>query len=197
MFLAVGSRQMFDDNLWLSVPIRQVYSRFNRVQRLWTIAAMLFMNMIVSAMFFQTPEKNPIGVKLGPLTLTYKQVYVGFVSAIATSIPLLSLALIFKFRRVKQTRRRRHQAAYGTEPVTTYSLKHQNSCYLPWWFIYVGYLLIVGSIGSSMAFTFLYSLDWGAEVTGEWILSFFVGVLESIIIIEPAKVWLNGMVNKC
>ncbi|KAJ8299017.1 hypothetical protein KUTeg_023077 [Tegillarca granosa] len=102
MLNEMSKNHLFEDHLWLSVSMRPHFSRFSRVQRLWTIVSLLFLSMIASAMWYNTSD--PSGgstVSLGPLKLNYKIVYVGFMSAVIAAIPSLIIMLIFKNRRLK------------------------------------------------------------------------------------------------
>lgn len=102
MLNEMSKNHLFEDHLWLSVSMRPHYSRFTRVQRLWTIVSLLFLSMIASAMWYNTSD--PSGgstVSLGPLKLNYKIVYVGFMSALIAAVPSLIIMLIFKNRRLK------------------------------------------------------------------------------------------------
>ncbi|XP_021360920.1 polycystic kidney disease protein 1-like 2 [Mizuhopecten yessoensis] len=196
-----SKRNMFDDNLWFSLSKRPNYSRFTRVQRLWSITALLYLSMVASAMFYNTPDQGGRVIVLGPLKLSYKQFYVGFMSAAIAVIPSLIIINIFKHRRFKG------------EQVVQFSSKGApkkkrcccGCCFrccsgptsLPWWFIFFGYSLIVACIGSGGFFTFMYSLDWGTDLTVEWLLAFFLGTVESVFVFEPVKAIALAVLLAC
>lgn len=46
-------KSMADDHLWFSVFLRPPRSRFTRVQRLSSCMALLYLSMLVNAMFYQ------------------------------------------------------------------------------------------------------------------------------------------------
>ncbi|XP_033752683.1 polycystic kidney disease protein 1-like 2 [Pecten maximus] len=186
-----SKRNMFDEHLWFSLSKRPNYSRFTRVQRLWSITALLFLSMIASAMFYNTADTGGRVITLGPLKLSYKQFYVGFMSAAIAVIPSVIIINIFKHRRFK-----------GEQVIKFPSkgkpMKKRCCCgccakccsgptSLPWWTIFFGYLLIVACIGSGGSFTFMYSLEWGTDLTVEWLLAFFLGTVESVFVFEPVK----------
>ncbi|KAJ8298917.1 hypothetical protein KUTeg_022977, partial [Tegillarca granosa] len=102
MFNELSKRNLFDDHLWLSMSMRPTYSSFTRVQRLWTLAALLFLSMITSAMWYETGDQSDgSGIKIGPLKLNYKMVYVGFMSSVICVFPSLIIMHMFKNRRVR------------------------------------------------------------------------------------------------
>ncbi|KAK4295540.1 hypothetical protein Pmani_031904 [Petrolisthes manimaculis] len=61
-------KSMADDHLWFSVFLRPPRSRFTRVQRLSSCMALLYLSMLVNAMFYQkVPEDGAGGgLRLGP-----------------------------------------------------------------------------------------------------------------------------------
>ncbi|XP_069132806.1 polycystin-1-like protein 2 isoform X2 [Argopecten irradians] len=192
LFSELSLRQMFDDNLWFSISTRPHFSRFNRVQRLWTIGALLFLSMIVSAMFYNTPAGKENSIKMGPFTFSYKQVYVGFVAAVLAVIPAFAIMTVFRKRSF------RYEERLELSSSTSGGEKAKPARRLPWWTIFIAYGLVVAAILSSSMFVFLYSLDWGPDITLQWLLAFFIGTLQSVAIIEPLKaVALAGVFTFC
>ncbi|XP_067853682.1 polycystin-1-like protein 2 [Heptranchias perlo] len=61
---------------------------------------------------------------------------------------------------------------------------------LPWWFIYIGWVLVFATSGVSAFFTMLYSLDYGKKKSIQWLISMIVSFLQSVFIIQPIKVLL-------
>lgn len=112
VFTETTTKGFFDDHLWFSISKRPNYSQFTRVQRLWTIVALLFLSMVASAMWFNqepSPEdqdKETVStlrtVEIGPFKLSYKQLFVGFMSSLITLVPSIVIVAIFKNRRLKQ-----------------------------------------------------------------------------------------------
>lgn len=64
----------------------------------------------------------------------------------------------------------------------------ESDCLLPWWSIFIGYFLCLLSISTSAFFTFMYSLEWGGEVSLEWLTSLFFSTTTGALVIEPFKV---------
>ncbi|XP_049449240.1 polycystic kidney disease protein 1-like 2 [Epinephelus fuscoguttatus] len=61
---------------------------------------------------------------------------------------------------------------------------------LPWWFIFVGWLLVIASSVVSGYFTMLYGLKFGKERSVSWLVSMIISFFQSILVIQPLKVLL-------
>ena len=59
---------------------------------------------------------------------------------------------------------------------------------LPWWFVFVGWLLVAATSGVSAYFTMIYGLTYGLERSVSWLISMVVSFFESIFITQPLKV---------
>ncbi|XP_063044343.1 polycystin-1-like protein 2 [Engraulis encrasicolus] len=59
---------------------------------------------------------------------------------------------------------------------------------LPWWFVFVGWLLVLATSGVSAFFTMLYGLKYGKERSVSWLISMVVSFFESLFITQPLKV---------
>ncbi|TRY95089.1 hypothetical protein DNTS_004183 [Danionella cerebrum] len=59
---------------------------------------------------------------------------------------------------------------------------------LPWWFVYVGWLLVAGTSVTSGYFTMLYGLKYGKDRSVSWIISIIMSFTESLFFTQPVKV---------
>ncbi|KAJ3593029.1 hypothetical protein NHX12_005367 [Muraenolepis orangiensis] len=59
---------------------------------------------------------------------------------------------------------------------------------LPWWFVFVGWTLVVATSGVSGYFTMMYGLTYGKERSISWLISMVVSFVESLFITQPLKV---------
>ncbi|XP_027877842.1 polycystic kidney disease protein 1-like 2 [Xiphophorus couchianus] len=66
--------------------------------------------------------------------------------------------------------------------------KPQRRGFLPWWFIFVGWLLVIGTSFVSGFFTMLYGLKFGKERSISWLVSMIVSFFQSLLFIQPLKV---------
>lgn len=67
---------------------------------------------------------------------------------------------------------------------------------LPWWFVFVGWILVIATSGVSGYFTMMYGLTYGKDRSISWLISMVVSFFESLFITQPLKVsdfvrWLN------
>ncbi|XP_043987289.1 polycystic kidney disease protein 1-like 2 [Gambusia affinis] len=66
--------------------------------------------------------------------------------------------------------------------------KPQHLGFLPWWFIFVGWLLVIGTSFVSGYFTMLYGLKFGKERSISWLVSMIISFFQSLLFIQPLKV---------
>ncbi len=59
---------------------------------------------------------------------------------------------------------------------------------LPWWFVYVGWLLVAAASVVSGYFTMLYGLKYGKDRSVSWIISIAMSFTESLFFTQPVKV---------
>ncbi|AWP12851.1 putative polycystic kidney disease protein 1-like 2 [Scophthalmus maximus] len=59
---------------------------------------------------------------------------------------------------------------------------------LPWWFIFVGWLLVIATSSVAGYFTMIYGLKFGKERSISWLVSMIVSFFQSILVIQPLKV---------
>ncbi|XP_061188827.1 uncharacterized protein LOC133197002 [Saccostrea echinata] len=205
IFTETARKGFFDDHLWFSISKRPHYSQFTRVQRLWTLMALLFLSMVASAMWFnQEPSKEDQDpdtvsairtVQLGPFKLSYKQLYVGFMSSLITFVPSIIIVAIFKNRKIKQENTSYSDSQKESEIVSIENKKRR--LVLPWQSVYFAYALIGLCITTGGTFTFLYSLEFGTDKTNDWLMSFVFGTVLGVLILEPVKVLLFAILIAC
>lgn len=62
---------------------------------------------------------------------------------------------------------------------------------LPHWCVYIAWFLVFLTSAVSATLTFLYSIEWGKEKSIAWLTSMLLAIVESVSLIQPAKVCLN------
>lgn len=60
---------------------------------------------------------------------------------------------------------------------------------LPWWFVFVGYACAFAVVGICVYFIVLFGAALGETLVTQWIISLAIGILKSIFIIQPIKVY--------
>ncbi|MEQ2239228.1 hypothetical protein ILYODFUR_002316, partial [Ilyodon furcidens] len=59
---------------------------------------------------------------------------------------------------------------------------------LPWWFVFVGWILVIATSTVSGYFTMMYGLTYGKDQSINWLISMVVSFFESLFITQPLKV---------
>ncbi|XP_030614668.1 polycystic kidney disease protein 1-like 2 [Archocentrus centrarchus] len=70
------------------------------------------------------------------------------------------------------------------------SQKKRTCCHrgLPWWFVFVGWLLVIATSVIAGYFTMLYGLKFGKERSISWLVSMIISFFQSLLLIQPLKV---------
>ncbi|XP_064091678.1 uncharacterized protein LOC135205258 [Macrobrachium nipponense] len=94
-------KNLSDDHLWFSVFLRPARSRFTRVQRLSACMALLYLSMLVNAMFYERVPDTPGagGLNLGFFSVSPEAMGVGFISNLIVFPP--SFLIVFFFRKAR------------------------------------------------------------------------------------------------
>ena len=165
LFSHLTSAKAIDHILLLSVLWRPNYSIFTRSQRLSCLMATFYLNMMISAMWFNISSTNEVEYKLNvdPLSVSYMQLYVGAISLGITLPLLVVLNIIFRYRKTKAK--------------TVQFVNVRSSACLPHWIHYVGHVVCVLTIICGFLITFFYSLQWGGEISNNWLMSVVFGLL--------------------
>jgi polycystin 1L2 len=193
--------QMTEHHLWLSLFMRPQQSKFTRVQRLSCILALLCLIMISNAMFFQSSDeiKNVDQVTLGPFKFSFSSFYVSCIGILISTPPVIFAAFVFRHVRSRKSAaysisdsqncgKKCNSESIGSRTQTDGEIFKAKRDKLPHWVYYLAWIVIALAIVSSSFFLVLYSMEWGKAKSEEWLLSFAFSFLESLIIVDPAKV---------
>ncbi|XP_070582204.1 polycystin family receptor for egg jelly-like isoform X2 [Ptychodera flava] len=213
LFLASTRKNFSENHLWFSVVSRPTRSSFNRVQRVSCCFALLFLTMITSAMFYRDSEEEQEslssgkGLELGPIRLSYKEIYVAFISILIVSPASLIIVQLFRkceeppndqsllcgWRNLRTWARKK----YTKSPMILFEAdSHDIRCSkkkgkvktLAWYWVYIAWILVFLSIALSGIFLIMYSMEWKKEKSERWLTSMVVAVCNSLLITEPLKV---------
>ena len=142
----------------------------SRVQRLCALCASLFLTLMTNAMWYGRKHADSKQTyHIGPLVLSSRAIFTGFVSALIEIIPAVLIVGLFQ-RRCPRGNARYKQWTF------------------PWWVIFVAYFLVFCSVGTGVVVCFFYSLEWGQEKSAQWLLSMIFSVFTTTGIIQPLKV---------
>ncbi|XP_033748530.1 polycystin-2-like [Pecten maximus] len=102
--------------------------------------------------------------------------------------------MIFRNRRFRGESQNKGMDKYKTD-LTFNANKPSGS--LPWFFIFVGYGIATGCIASGSFFTTLYSIQWGEDISTDWLVAIVFGASNEVALVEPIKTILMSMVLAC
>ena len=59
---------------------------------------------------------------------------------------------------------------------------------LPWWFVYVGWSLVIITSFTAASVTLLYGIEFGQQKSTQWLISMFFSLTQDIFVSQPLKV---------
>lgn len=74
------------------------------------------------------------------------------------------------------------------EKIDLEQLLENNSLPLPHWVRRIAWFIVFISVLTSAFFLLLYSMEWGISKSEEWLSSFLLSFLESLLCVDPLKV---------
>ncbi|KAK3877407.1 hypothetical protein Pcinc_017874, partial [Petrolisthes cinctipes] len=109
LFLNTSNKNIADEHLWFSIFLRPHRSRFSRCQRVATCFALLFLSMLVDAMWYERVPDQPgtQGLNLGPFHLSPDQIAVVLMGNLIVFIPSILIAYIFRKSGPRKLRKNR------------------------------------------------------------------------------------------
>ena len=149
--------------------------------------------MITSAMFYNMggDGPSPFAIHIGSLVIDLKQ----FVIALQSSLIIVpvNVAIVQIFRNLRPKPRK--EDVYSEEANDRKeSAEEKAKGKLPYWFIYIAYLLCYLASAASVFFTLLYSIQWGKEKSTEWVIGMVTAFLQSVLLLQPVKVLVLAIV---
>lgn len=181
-----------DNHLWLSIVVRPQRSLFTRVQRLSCLMSLLMLTMITNAMFFQSDDEKTViadTVRIGSLRLSLRTAYISVIGVLVTVPPILLMTHLFKNSEVKRSVSKR-QAVDDDDDTdkAKNEIEVTEEAKFPHWCVYVAWVTVVLSILVPAFFLLLYSMQWGKDKSEEWLTTFVLSFLESLLVVDPLKV---------
>ena len=189
------AEEFANGHLWFSVATRPPKKRFTRVERLSCCLSFLLTTMLASAMFYEfVPghDQNQGSLRLGRLVLSLRQLVIA-VESLLVVIPV-NLLIVGIFSRVKSENNMRQQRYRVNKHLSIHSVMQQTQLrkgyrlVLPYCFVYLAWLLCFLSSAVSATFIFFYSLQWGKEISEQWLVSIVMSTVMDIFVSEPVKI---------
>ncbi|XP_019633210.1 PREDICTED: polycystic kidney disease protein 1-like 2 [Branchiostoma belcheri] len=189
LFLAKSARDMNDGHLWFSVAGRPARSPFTRVQRLSCCLTLLYSTMLTNIMFFgrgddfDPPEPLRFaGTEINP-PVSLPQIMIGIQTA-AIILPV-NVLIVFLFcnsgpRVTNQTEKKKS--------------RDNTKSSLPWWTVYIGWLLVWSASFVAAFFTVLYSLSFGRAKAEAWLCAFLTSFVTDLFLMQPFKLIIVAVI---
>lgn len=175
-----------DRHLFLSLFTRPPQSPFTRCQRLTCMLSIILVSMVTNAMFYRFQEmSDPNSFQIGPIELSLRQTVIGLQSGLI-SLPA-SIFTVMIFRNIK--RRTMQGKSEDNDGLKRKDKSSQG--FLPPWFAAVGWLICLTASMFSGAATILYSIQWGADMSNQWLKSVGISLVEDLILIGPISIIIN------
>ncbi|XP_045163703.2 polycystic kidney disease protein 1-like 2 [Mercenaria mercenaria] len=208
--------RLSESHMWMSILYRPQISSFTRVQRASCALVYIFLTMIANAMYFNPePEyEAPPLIEVGPIRFTAKQIFISLICALMTTPVIMFLIFLFKRTKCKQSTantsccctgskcicqcgalcrrkndpRKQYEEMLKSRMLSSTVPDFHGGLYLPWWFIFVAWFLVVAGTVVPAFFILLYSMEWGKQKSEEWLTTFFMSLLESMLFVDPIMV---------
>ncbi|CAH1263318.1 PKD1L3 [Branchiostoma lanceolatum] len=194
VFQTKTRQDISDGHLWFSVASRPTRSHFSRVQRASCCLSLVFLTMIANAMFFRTDDSVKQQVyRLGPLVFTPSKLWISFASTLIVFPVNFIIVYVFRKSRPKPRTKSSSRTEDLYEVQRSRPQEEQQSG-LPHWCVYIGWVLVFLSATGSAFFVILYSMEWGAEKSGEWLTSILFSIFQSVLVIQPIKVIIFAVI---
>ncbi|XP_046579091.1 uncharacterized protein LOC124286712 isoform X1 [Haliotis rubra] len=208
MFFEHARHHLTDDHLWVSVLLRPVKSHFSRVQRVGCCYTLLMLAMIANAMFFQSKDnkdrKQSSDFSIGPISFSLSQIYISFISTILTTIPVFFIMLLFRKSKLSEKATKDGTRMWMPYCFRKFKFYKQSKAIekimvirdivddqdgvLPHFCVYISWVFAFICVFLSAFFIMLYSMEWGKDISEEWLVTFILSFFESLIIMDPVKV---------
>jgi hypothetical protein len=173
--------------------------------------------MLANAMFYQTGGEKDTTVKLGPIRLSWNLIMIGIESSLVVMPVNVLLVTIFRKLAPKQSNSKKGEEVPDVENLNDKHLESdqaendeideelqtnnnedsQNTkkkkFMFPYWCIYVAYSLCFVSSLTCAIFTIFYGLTFGKVKSEKWLSAMMISFFQSVVIIQPFKVFLLGL----
>ncbi|XP_068242609.1 polycystin-1-like protein 2 [Palaemon carinicauda] len=218
LFEARSTKNISDAHLWFSVFLRPPRSRFTRCQRVGCCFALLFLSMLVNAMWYERVPEQPGsgGLNVGPFNLSPEQIGVGMMSNLIVFVPSMVIVMLFRKARPRKLRKSRVQEAVERTRETAQSKKpsvegkdvenqgngnvtsetkiltqkkKKKSFTLPWWFSIIAWILVWLCLAVSCFFLLMYGIQFGNTKATKWVTSLIISFFSSILFVQPLKIF--------
>ena len=209
-FYLTSNRTANQDNLFLSIFMRPLGSRYSRKERVTVFFTFVYLSMLICAIFFNTQSNTPREgfFEYGLITLSIEQIIVALISVACTYPIVMLITFFFKRARPKNLKKCRSLDAienqkqeqgdedFSIETDESQSVKPKQKspirC-LPWWLRYVAWVLSLSCISGSVFFVWAFGITWGEIKVVKFFSSFITTFFLSFLVTQ----WIKVVVFSC
>lgn len=154
--------------------------------------------MITNAMFFRSASEETVTadtVMIGKLRLSLRALYISVVGILITVPPIMFMTYLFKNSKTRKTinendKSNKTKTDDGVETAKTKSreIQMEEQAKYPHWVVYIAWIVVALSIIVPAFFMILFSMEWGSSKSEEWLTTFVLSFVESLLVVDPMKV---------
>lgn len=165
-------------------------------------------------MFFEVGgSAQDTTIKLGPIQLSWSLIVIGIQSSFIVMPVNVLLVTIFRKLAPKEQKTKEYGEEAETdssaekvieaerdekdeqeEPIAEESSNTKKKTFLfPYWCLYVAYVLCFISCITCAVFTLFYGFTFGKEKSEKWLSAMAISFFQSVVVIQPFKVFLLGL----
>ncbi|XP_048586645.1 LOW QUALITY PROTEIN: polycystic kidney disease protein 1-like 2 [Nematostella vectensis] len=194
-FAEKSANDFADDHLWVSVVARSPCNFFSRVQRATCCLSLFTSAMIANAMFYNIGGKSEKVFRLGPMEFGLRQIVIGVQSGLIVAPINLLIVQLFKIgSKLQESYQEKYPIpgnsskdfSFDYKPLKKKAERPTVALYAVVTFI--GYFLAFAVVITSGAFTIFYSMQWGTEISNQWLSSMLVSFVQDLFILQPIKI---------
>ena len=92
---------------------------------------------------------------------------------------------------------KRNKKRFGWTSIPKRRANAKKDFMLPHFFIYVAWFLSLVTVSVCSVFTFFFSLQWGKDISNQWLSSMFVSFTQDLFVLQPTKILLIMVLTAC
>lgn len=189
-----------DEHLWVSVMTRRPLTYFTRVQRATCCLSLLFSAMIANAMFYNIGGKTEKTFQIGPLQFSLRQIIIGVQSGLI--VAPINLIIVQLFKVASKLRDQEEKDPFEKNMMvkrrssSQQELLHKprQTSKLSGFLKFVAYLLSLLCVIASATFTIFYSMQWGTDLSNQWLSSMLVSLVQDLFVLQPMKIIIIAVI---
>lgn len=154
--------------------------------------------MLANIMFYNADQsQGPKGsIKAAGFSFSLAQVSIGVISSLIVFPSNLIVVQLFRKARAKETNMKvapKDGISPNEVDIEVGKEKDEKKPKkegFPHWFVYVAYVLALGSSLASAVFVIFYGISYGEDKSAQWLMSMTISFIQDVLISQPIKVFL-------